>query len=228
MSKIIEMVSYENIPEYTGLGNTTAIEIRDGCEWYGHAYATCVGMIKDDKTVESYFKIDTQNGNTEIFDKLRNDIKLIEKHCNFMDRESMDLRSGTRYFIPYKVKDHCSTKPTVIDSYVDRCSNVHYDVEYEILLVAEDGFKRFITVEYESEGSFSSIFFDQVESIEDMFEEWFEENSHGFRIAEDGYRTVAFYDDSGEKCDIDISSVRELLSMITSIRVIKCDRKIFD
>lgn len=228
MGKIIEMESYENIPEYTKLGNTTSIEIIDGCEWNGHAYATCVGMIMDDGIVESYFKTDRKNGNTEIFDKLRNDIHLIEKHVNLINRDTMKERSGVRYFIPYKVKDHCSNRPTITDTYVDNCSNVHYSVEYEILMVAGDDFKRYITVEYETEGSFSSCFFDQIESVENMFDEWFEEESHGFMIDEGGNKTVVFYDETGENCDIDISSIDELMSMIMSIRVIKCDRLIIN
>lgn len=113
MGKVIEMVSYENIPEYTGLDNTTSIEIKEGCEWDGHAYATCVGMVYDDGIVESYFKKDKENGNTEIFDKLRNDIQLIEKHVNLRNYETMETSSGVRYFIPYKVKDHSSDKPTI-------------------------------------------------------------------------------------------------------------------
>ena len=65
MGKVIEMVSYENIPEYTGLDNTTSIEIKEGCEWNGHAYATCVGMVYDDGTIESYFKKDKEKGKTK-------------------------------------------------------------------------------------------------------------------------------------------------------------------
>ena len=221
------MESYENIPEYVGLNNYTSIEIKEGCEWYGHAYASCVGMIRDDGTIESYFKTDRNNGNTDIFDKLRNDIHLIKKHVNFMDHGTMELSSGTRYFIPYKVKDHCSNKQTIVDDYVDNCSNVRYEVEYEIVLVAGDDCKRYITVGYETEGCYSSCFFDQVENIKEMFEEWFEEESHGFKIV-DGYRTVTFYDETGENHEIDISSISELMSMITSIRVIKCDREIID
>ena len=228
MGKVIEMVACVDIPEYTGIDNTTSIEIREGCEWNGHAYATCVGMIYDDGTVESYFKKDKENGNTKIFDKLRNDIRLIEKHVNLRNYETMELSSGVRYFIPYKVKDHSSDKPTVTDSYVDGCSNVHYSVEYEIVLVAGDDYKRYITVEYETEGHYSSCFFDQVENVEEMFEEWFEEESHGFKVVEDDYKTVTFYDETGENCDIEISSVSELMSMIASIRVIKCDHKIID
>jgi len=58
-----------------------------------------------------------------------------------------------------------------------------------------------------------------------MFEEWFEEESHDFKDGEYG-KEVAFYDEVGEKLFVEISSVRELLSMITSIRVIKCDTEI--
>lgn len=228
MEKVIEVEAYENIPDYTGLGKTTAIKIREGCEWYGHAYATCVGMIYDDGTIESYFKKDAENGNTEIFDRLRKDIHLIEKHVNLRNYDNFELTSGTRYYIPYKVKNHCSGKPTVTDAYVEGASNVHYSVEYEILLVADEKYKRYITVEYETRGHYSSCFFNQVENIEETFEEWFEEGSHGFKIVNEDYKTVTFYDETGENCEVDISSTAELMSMITSIRVIKCNRKIID
>lgn len=226
MGKVIEIESYEDIPEYTGLSNTKSIEVKDNCEWNGHAYATCVGMIYDDGAIESYFKADKENGNTEIFDKLRNDIGMIKKHINFVDCETMKEKSGNRYFIPYRVKNHCSNKPTVIDSYVDGCSNVHYSVEYEIILIADEEFKRYITVEYETEGHYSSCFFDQVECIENMFQEWFEEGTHEFKITEDDCKTVTFYDETGESSDVEIFSIDELLSMITSIRVIKCEQNI--
>lgn len=228
MGKVIEMISYEDIPEYTGLSNETSIEIKEGCEWNGHAYATCLGMICDDGTVESYFKIDKENNNTEIFDRLRNNIHMIEKRVHLVNRETMRERSGYRYFVPYKVKNHSSDKPTVTDAYVDGCSNVRYSVEYEIVLAADDEFKRYITVEYESEGTWSSCFFDQVKNIDVMFEEWFEEGTHGFKNVEDDYKTVDFYDETGECCDVEISSVDELMSMITSIRVIKCEHTIID
>lgn len=64
-----------------------------------------------------------------------------------------------------------------------------------------------------------------VKNIEDIFEEWFEEESHDFRNGEDG-KEVAFYNETGEKLYIEIYGVNELLSMISSIRVIKCDQEI--
>lgn len=233
MGKIIELESHESIPEYTGFKNIETIETREGCNWYGHAYGFQVGIIYDNGTVDSYFKKDSENGNTDLFDRLRNDIRLIKKHVHLVDRNTGEEKSGNRYFIPYKVKDHCSDKPTITDCYVDRCSNVHYSVEYEILLVAGDGLKRYITDEYETKGCFSSCLFDQIENMENMFEEWFEEGSYGFKTIEDDdydddYKTVTFYDETGNNYDIEISSIRELMSMIASIRVIKCDREIIE
>lgn len=226
MGKCIEMEACANVPKYVGLENTAFIELKEGCNWYGHAYGTCVGFIGNDGTVESYFKTDCENGTTEIFDKLREDIHLIEKHVHLVDRETMIEKKGRKCYIPYKVKNHSSNKPTITDAYVDRCSNVHYVVEYEILLVADEGFKRYITLSYETEGSFASIFFDQICDIEEMFEEWFQEGSHGFNTDEEGCKSVLFYDDTGEPWDVEFSSIRELLSTITSIRVIKCEREI--
>ena len=46
------------------------------------------------------------------------------------------------------------------------------------------------------------------------------------QIDEDGQKTVTFYDDIGESCEVELYSIRELLSMITSIRVVKCEKKI--
>lgn len=224
--KIIELEAYEKIPEYAGFENDfNSIEIKDDCVWEGHAYGICVGMIKKNGTVISYFKTDKKNRTTEIFDKLRKDIQLLVKHTNFIN-ENEEMESGVRYFIPYKVKNHSSTKPTVTECYVDSCNNVHYFVEYEILLVAGEGFKKYITEKYETEGSFSACFYDQVKNIENMFEEWFEEGLHGFKINEFEEKTVTFYDDTGEDCDIEILSIDELLSMISSIRVIKCENEI--
>lgn len=88
-------------------------------------------------------------------------------------------------------------------------------------------FVRYITIPFETEGHWASNFYDQVEGIEEMFEEWFEEESHDFKDGEDG-KEVAFYDEVGEKLFVEISLVRELLSMIASIRVIKCDTEIMN
>lgn len=225
MGKKIEMESFENIPEYTGLEkNSTHITVKDGCTWDGDRYGLWVGRIFKDGEKRSGFKKDQENNNNAILDQLHVDMNLIEKHVSVC-RDDIHLENAIDYYIPYRVKGHSSTKQTIINSYVDGCSNVHYSVEYEILLVAGDGCTRYITESFKTEGHYSSSFFDQVKNIEDLFEEWFEEESHDFRDGEYG-KEVAFYDETGEKSYIEISCMSELLSMISSIRVIKCDREI--
>lgn len=227
MAQKIELVSFENIPEYTGLElNSENITVRDNEVWDGHRYGTYVGRIYKNGKVKSAFNKDIVNNNTEILDKLRNDIKLIKKYRTIRGGDEK-LERVTDYYIPYMVKDHCSLKPTVKESYVDNCSNVRYLVEYEILLTAGEGFVRYIRMPFETEGHYAASFFEQVISIEDIFEEWFDEESYDFKDGEDG-KQVAFYDEVGEKLFIEVTSVSELLSMIASIRVIKCDREIIN
>lgn len=228
MTKKIEMQSYEEIPEYTGLSGTPLMTIEDEYEWDGHAYGICVGLIKDNGNKESYFKEDKKNNNTDVFDKLRDDIHLIRKYVYFQEYDGMELEGGIKYFVPYKVKNHSSNKPTVTNVYVDNCSNVHYSVEYEILLIADKNLKRYFTVEYETCGTYSSCFFNQIQNIKEIFREWLNEQTHGFRIYENGDMMVTFYDDTGEVYELEFSSIEELLRMITSLRVIKCDEKIIE
>lgn len=229
MEQKIKMISFEDVPEYTGLEkNSASITVKDGHTWDGHRYGTWVGRIYQDDEIKSGFYEDTKNNNTDIFDKLRKDMKLFEKHVTCIRGEDRNtLQCAVDYYIPYMVENHCSTKPTVIDTCIDFCNNVNYEMEYEILLVADEEFRRYITISYGTSGSFASTFFDQMGDIEEMFEAWFEEGEYDFRKV-DGNMQVAFYDETGEKTFIDISCMRELLGMINSVRVIKCDRTIIE
>ena len=168
---------------------------------------------------------DKENNNTYIFDKLRDDVPLCQKSRTYADGK--DLKFATDYYIPYYVKNHSSQLPTVVDSYVDHCSNVVYKVAYEVLFVAEDDFRKYLTIEYTTEGHWSSCFFDQVESLRDDLREMFEDGANGFR-ENDGYITAEFYDGTGYGTDLEIESMNELLSMIASIRIIKLETEIVD
>lgn len=227
MGKRIEIESFENIPEYTGIKTNSSITIKDGYMWDGDRYGSWIGRIYEGGKICSAFNQDDENNNTEIFDKLRNgDIRLVEKRITVY-QDNGELVNAVDYYIPYRVKGHSSTRPTTIDSHVDHCSNVHYSIEYEILLVADEEYTRYITESFNTEGRYASNFFDQVSCIEDLFERWFEEESHDFKNGEDG-KEVAFYDETGEKLYVEISCMRELLSMISSIRVIKCECEIMN
>lgn len=227
-NKSVILEANVQIPEYVGFKQEEEIKIKENAFFDGHAYGYEVGRIYDDGEVKSSFVKDHENKTTEMFDKLINDVELITKSTYTVNFETGLERFVTRYYLPYRVKGHSFTLPTVTESHVDNCCNVEYSVAYEILFVADEGYKRYLTVEYETEGSFAMSFWDHMSDVEEMLEEMFEnEDNNGFYDHGD-YRTVTFYDDVGDVCDIDISSssLHELLCMIASIRVIRCDHKI--
>lgn len=225
----IECVSLIDIPDYTGLGsenNKAHLTIKDDERWDGDRWGQYVGRIYEDGRIKSAFTKD--GSSSEIFDKLRNDVKLVEKHITVSDNgDYRKLIGATDYYIPYIVENHCSLKPTVKDSHVDNCSNVKYKVTYEVLFVADEGFTRYLTFDYTTVGTYSSSFWNQIEGLEEELEEMFENEENDFRM-EDGEKQVAFYDEVGEKLFIDLYSTNELLSMISSIRVIGLETEIID
>lgn len=225
----IECVALVDIPEYTGLGsenNKVHLTIKDGEKWDGDRWGQYVGRIYKDGRIESAFTKDVNINSSEIFDRLRNDVKLTKKHVTVSDNDDYrKLVSATDYYIPYIVENHCSFKPTVTDCHVDNCSNVKYKITYEILFVADEGYTRYLTFDYATEGSYASSFYDQINDLEEVFDEMFENEENDFRM-ENGEKQVAFYDEVGEKLYIDICSTRELLSMISSIRVIELEKEI--
>ncbi len=225
MGKEIEICSYFDIPDYTGLNNNTLITVKDGHTWNGDRHGSFVGRIESDGEVISYFKKDKENNNTYIFDKLREDVQLCQRSRTYA--EGKDLKFATDYYIPYYVKNHSSQLATVTDSYVDHCSNAEYKVAYEVLFVAEDDFRKYLTIEYTTKGHWSSCFFDQVESLRDDLQGMFEDGENGF-LKKDGQMTAEFYDGAGYGIDLELESIDELVSMIASIRVIKLETEIVD
>lgn len=200
--------------------------------WDGHAIGVCIGRILEDKTKESFVKKDKDEGSTEIFDYMLSEYKpsengLIEKHVtNYIDGM---LTGSTMYFVPYLVKDHSSMIPTVADEYVDSCSNVRYDITYELLFVADDGYRRYITVNYKTEGTFAASLWDQIKDLEETIDEWTEAGTLGIRYdKETEERTIPFFDETGEKADIPFINAEDLLSMLSSVRQIRFERTIIE
>lgn len=198
-------------------------------DWDGHAFGVCVGRILDDNTVESMINDDRDTNTTVIFDQLRNDYELIQKDRTYLDKTSGKLRTAQAYYVPYKPENHCSDLPTVMGAFVDRCSNVKYDMTYELLFVLEESYRRYVTVSYHTEGTYASTFYDQLSELEDMIEEWIDEEKHGIhKIKEYNAFTMPFYNDIGERNNIEFANKWELLQSLASIRVIRCDQTIIE
>jgi hypothetical protein len=225
----IECRALVDIPEYTGLdseNNKAHLTIKDGEKWEGDRWGQYVGRIYEDGRIKSAFTKDCDS--SDIFNRLRKDVELVEKHVTVCDNgDYRKLVGATDYYIPYLVEGHCSLKPTIKDGHVDNCSNVKYKVTYEVLFVADEGFTRYLTFDYTTFGTYSTSFWNQTERLEEELEEIFENGEHDFRI-EDGEKQVAFYNEVGEKFFIDLYSVNELLSMIASIRVIGLETEIIE
>ena len=215
----VRCIAITNNIKELGLDQTIDLEIKEGEKWHGHQYGLHIGNIYEDGNVESAFRIDRENGGNKFFYKALGVLKnnVITKQV-LVRRDSASVNC-TLCYVPYAVEGHSSTKPTVDMESVDNCMNVSYEIEYEVLFVAEDGLKRYLTISYMTSGPFVVSFFEQIKSLEDILEAYFEENKEGFYTSE-GYKTATFYDEVGSNVPIEIESIDELLNMINSLRII--------
>lgn len=216
-----EVELLEDLPEEIPLKKCGIIITKR--EWYGHSYGDAVGRIYDNgKKVESFFKKDIEQGNTNLFDLLMKTGKLKEKHRMLVNYKTGEDRSCNEYYVMRRVKGHSSAKPTVTNR-MDNCRNVEYRYTYEILLAEEDGFKRYITNTIETDGMFCHGFSYELESLEDIFEEMIEEKREGFRKDKEGTIYVKFYDDFGEEIEAEYYRLRDLLLCVNSVRIIELE-----
>jgi len=195
-------------------------------EWYGHSFGDAVGRIYDDGRVESFFKHDDP-GN-EWFDMLKKKGVLRTRHRNLIDRMTYKEYSCDEFYLMRRVNGHVSGLPTVMDDCLDTCMNVDYKYTYEILLVADDEYKRYVTKEIRTSGPHTFCLIDEIGNLEGQIEEWAEEKKNGFSYDEDNTLCCKMYNDFGEETDADFYSTRELLMCINSIRLVKLKQTIVD
>lgn len=173
------------------------IELKTEKEWFGHSYGTCVGSIYDDGEKRSCFKAD-QKG-TDLFDKLLEESALYSEHKIAISRKDHKERGRTDYYIMYEIVGHSKDLPTVLNLSLDTCCNVEYTYTYEILLVADDEYRRYITVNVKTDGPYTTCLADLMKDLDEIFEEWIQENEQGFNRNEYGEICVQFYNDVGQE-----------------------------
>ena len=218
----IELV--EELPKEIPIKKNGTLDTRK--EWYGHSYGKSVGRVYDDGKVESFFIKDQENKNTELFDVLRSSHLVETRHRNLINRKTREDKSCTEYYVMHRVVGHCSGLPTVTDEVLSSCMNVRYRYMYEILLVAEEGLKRYVTTEIRTDGPYIVCLYDEMNEIEELFEELAENEEKGFRLDDDGSIYVLFYDDFGDQIEADFFSMRELLMCIHSVRLVELESEI--
>lgn len=223
MGKMIKVKPVFELPEYTGVVNEVReLELSDDRFEYAHMYGKLVGVVYEDGEVKSLFAKDKENDSTEIFDRLRSDYNLFSKIVHLRQGDG-SVRGCERFYILHNIEGHSSTKPTVTDTSITGACNASYEVSIEVLLVSDEGLKRYLTIDYTTGGNIPTTLVNIVKDLEDTVEEYFEDELHGF-TTDCGELTVAFYEDTGEITYINVYSVDELLAMVASVRLIdvKC------
>ena len=216
----------EELPEEIPLKRTGTITTRG--EWYGHSYADVVGRIYADGTVKSFFTDDIESGTTRLFDILRYSGKVKKIHRCIWERDSLELKDCDDYYVLRKVKGHTSERPTETETRLDTICNVDYEYVYEILLVANDEYRRYLTESVKTRGLGPYSIFDSMHDWEETFEEWAEYEENGFREDDDGGIEVLFYDELGNSEWIYFDSAHELLLSMNSVRMIEIKEEIVE
>lgn len=221
--KTLKIAPITPIPDYVNLKNEEHdFEIQDTL-WDGYSIGKAVGRVRKDGTHESFIKEDKDANNNEAFDKLLREYPLHKKEFQLVVNGNVE--SVSYYFILYKIVGRSLDKQTFSEEFVQGASNVSYEVTYEVMLTAGNGLIKYIVPSYKTSGSGSMSFFEVVKNLEDTFEEYFSDCLNGFSH-EDNCFMVYFYDAVGEKYPVEVYSVNELLSMVTSMRVLKIETKI--
>lgn len=213
----------EELPESIPLEKTGSITTEK--EWYGSTFGESVGKILDTGEKESLFKKDRENNNTALLDILIASGKCKSIRREMYNREKEKFYKATFIYVMHRVIDHCSDKPTVTSEALDTPMNVEYEYTYEILLVADDEYKRYITKTIQTDGPHTYSLVDELESLERIFEEWLEDEKQGFRYCDEELE-LKFYNEVGEESYISFDSMRHLLMSINSIRIIDLKSKI--
>lgn len=223
MSYTYKIELLEELPESIPLEKTGSIDTEK--EWFGSTFGECVGKILDTGEKESLFKKDRENKNTYLLDILIESGKYKSLHREMYNREKGKFYKATFIYVMHRVIDHCSNKPTITTEALDTPMNVEYEFIYEILLVADEEYKRYITKTIQTNGPHTYSLMDEIENIEQMFEEWLEDEEQGFRYRDEEIE-VKFYNEVGEENYIPFESMRHLLMSINSVRIIDFKSKI--
>jgi len=220
MNQEITIKSTVELPEYYGMKPEYLINREN---WNGHSFALFVGIVHENGEIVSHLQNDKRNENTFYFEIMLKDVELYHKKVRI--EKGDQLVTADYYFVPYEVKDHPSLLPTIDSKFVEGASNVEYTGTYEVLMVMDESYKRYLYIDFKTKGMGSISLYDMIRNLDDSFETFFDEKSHGFSHDEDGYY-VDFYDKTGDKVICEQMSYEAFLSMIASVRLVKLDCKI--
>ncbi len=196
-------------------------------------YADRIGR-KDVDTgeFESLFKVDNKNGNTDEFDRFRENVALLEKEHTVFSRETREEKNVIDYYVPYDIQESSKNRPTITDEFPESgyLTEGYYECEYELLLTCGEATRRLVipqrTVNVPMISLLSNIE-DEIREILDGFPDEDNDFADVLELVDEHYE-IKMFDDFGIPANIEINHANDFVNMIVSARQVKCEFKYGD
>jgi len=204
------------------------LDYRDGFK--GHVVCLIVAITnKQTGVVEKNYLSETLENRDELIKELiaSETITLAENQITQFDEDRKNLVSKIVYYLAYVPENFTTSMPTISQENIpsNASMNAHYEGEVEIMLLLDEGLKRYITMAISSVNiSMLSMVHDAFDD-RDAFDEAFgcEPNNLKWQKENDEYGAgyaVDFYSDCGERFDMQLS-LSELENAVASVRLTK-------
>ena len=193
-------------------------------------YASIIGRQNvDTGEFESFFKVDTEKGNTAEFDRFRENVTLLEKDRAVIDMETFEEGHVIDYYVPYDIQESSKNRPTVTDEFPEsgHLSEGYYECEYELLLTCGEATRRLVIPQRTVNVPMISLLSNIEDEIRDILDGFPDEDNDFADVLElvDEHYEIKMFDDYGIPANIEINHADDFVNMIVSARQIKCEFK---
>lgn len=196
-------------------------------------YADRIGRKNvDTGEFESFFKVDNGNGNTEEFDRFRENVTLLEKERTVFSRETREEKNVIDYYVPYDIQESSKNSPTVTDEFPESgyLTEGYYECEYELLLTCGEATRRLVIPQRTVNVSMISLLSNIEDEIRDILDGFPDEDNNFADVLElmDDCYEIKMFDACGMPANIEINHADDFVNMIVSARQVKCEFKYGD
>ena len=193
-------------------------------------YADRIGRKNvDTGELESFFKVDVKNDNTDEFDRFRKNVALLENEHTVFSREALKEKHVIDYYVPYDIQESSKNKQTVTDEFPENAILIdgYYECEYELLLTCGDGTRRIVISQKTVNVPMIPLLSNIEDEIRDILDGFPDEENNFADVLElvDEHYEIKMFDDFGIPVNIEINHANDFVNMIVSARQIKCEYK---
>lgn len=226
---ILTAIAREDL-EAKGLVLPNKLELECRGTAFPDIYADRIGRKNvDTGEFESFFKVDSENGDTKEFDRFRENVTLLEKEHTVFSRETREEKNVIDYYVPYDIQESSKNRPTVTDEFPENAILVdgYYECEYELLLTCGDGTRRIVISQRTVNVPMISLLSNIEDEIRDILDGFPDEENNFTDVLEsvDEHYEIKMFDEYGIPANIEINHVGDFVNMIVSARQIKCEYK---